>query len=115
MRQTILFSTALLVACNQVSGENAEDKSGNPRLRPVTEMNSPTFGELRAKGYVIVDFVPTSFDCGKDCIGHAFESVFMGKETKSDNQSLIEFACPGTKQEIDDWKCRSLRETSNNG
>ena len=68
----------------------------------------PTVSELLGRDYVVVGMREVGYACGPDCTGDGFSALYLGKDAGPDKPSLAEYACPGTGQHSDTWKCRTL-------
>lgn len=104
-----------LCACQDVTSvsegrrEDPWGRQPDPMLAPVEEAHAPTVKELIRQGYLVVD-QRESADYGPPCNGDCFDALYLGKEGgPSNKQPLAEFACPGTDENSDLWKCRILR------
>jgi hypothetical protein len=118
MRTTLAVALALFL-CSACSDPNpvihSKDKvdyghKPDPMLAPVTSANAPTVRELLSNGYEVVDQRETSEVCGRNCLSEGFDALYLGKiETPViDGGKLANYACPGTEDESDNWKCRAL-------
>jgi hypothetical protein len=89
--------------------EDPLERQPDPMLAPVEEADAPTLKALLSQGYVVVD-QRESPDVGPHCEGDCFDAVYLGKDGgPSDKTPLAEYACPGTAEHSDQWKCRILR------
>jgi hypothetical protein len=79
----------------------------DPNLSPVTDENAPRIGDLIARGYLVVDQRDALVSCGFWCSHEGFDALYLGKETGVEKE-VAEFACPGTDDKSNEWKCRAL-------
>lgn len=115
LRRSLLILCLSVCACQDQENALAprqEDPWGrqpDPMLAPVEDIHAPTLKVLLSQGYVIVD-QRESPDVGPRCKGDCFDALYLGKEGgPSDRTPLAEYACPGTDEHSDQWKCRTLR------
>jgi hypothetical protein len=112
LKQLFIALALTTAACgNGDRGSQSADPFGrdaDPALAPVTDTDAKTVKELRDAGYWIVDQREAGCYAGSDVACDGFDALYFGKENNRDEESLAEFACPGTKAPVDTWKCRPL-------
>jgi hypothetical protein len=84
------------------------DREPDPALEPVTDVDAATVKELYREGYLIVDQRETGCGAGPDVYCDGFSALYLGRDNETGKESAAEFACPGTKAPVDQWKCRRL-------
>ena len=107
----LLVPFLVITACGVDSSSDPSDpweRKPDPALAPVTDVDAPIVQELYREGYLIVDQRETGCDAGPDVYCDGFSALYLGRDNKTGEESAAEFACPGTKAPVDQWKCRRL-------
>ena len=86
-------------------GDEAVPQHG---LAPVLEANAPVVSELLSSGLVIVDMHEVACEAGPDVACDGFDALYLGREAGPDDRGVALFACPGTEEDSDNWKCREV-------
>ncbi|XHS00642.1 hypothetical protein ACFB49_22410 [Sphingomonas sp. DBB INV C78] len=100
---------ALLCACQERSSRDPMGRVPDPMLSPVTDADAPTVKAIEGRGYEIVGMREAACDprTTRACTG--FDALYLGRGGVEVNKSSVaEFACPGTSDPIEEWKCRIL-------
>lgn len=98
-----------LSACKSDSPTFTWSGNMDPNLKPVLDPNAPTVGHLTNKGYLIVDGYEVGLSCGPNCDGDGFSAVYLGsKGDLTGDKRLADYACPGTAEDFEKWRCRAL-------
>lgn len=107
----LLIPFLFIAACGVDTSNDRSDPWGrepDPALAPVTDVDAATVRELYREGYLIVDQRETGCDAGPEVHCDGFSALYLGRDNETDEDSPAEFACPGTKAPVDQWKCRRL-------
>lgn len=107
----LLIPFLVITACGVDSSSDLSDPWGrepDPALAPVTDVDAAIVKELFREGYLIVDQRETGCDAGPDVHCDGFSALYLGRDNEAGEESAAEFACPGTKAPVDQWRCRRL-------
>lgn len=117
MRQTLKrFVMPLLLVLTACGSSNAVNdtphepdiygREPDPALVPVTDLNAKKVRELLNAGLLIVGQREAACYSGLFTTCDGFDALYLGKD--QGQHSLADYACPGTKEPSDEWKCRRL-------
>ncbi len=88
--------------------KDSSDRQPDPALAPVTDTNAITVADLDRQGFLIVDQREAGCDAGPGVHCDGFSALYFGGGNEAGKDAVAEYACPGTKAPVDQWKCRRL-------